>query len=196
MWDLTSEKDNKDYVFFAGQSEVNEDFDTFFNRIIKQLKSYELYCSNFVQVTLKLEMDSFSAINRKYAKYFNHQPPVRVCIQPKEQAEKVISLTLFATRQVMEHLHVQSVSQWAPANIGPYSQAIRCGKFVFLAGQIGLDPGSMTLQTGIVNQYVQIKANFSAVLETFGMSLNNNASKVICYVSEHADFTQLQEAFE
>ena len=72
MWDLTSEKDNKDYVFLAGQSEVNEDFDTFFNRIINQLKSYELDCSNVVQVTLHIEMDSFAAINSKYAKYFNH----------------------------------------------------------------------------------------------------------------------------
>lgn len=45
-------------------------------------------------------------------------------------------------------LHVQSISHWAPANIGPYSQAVRVGDFVYLAGQIGLVPGSMQLVNG------------------------------------------------
>jgi enamine deaminase RidA (YjgF/YER057c/UK114 family) len=40
-------------------------------------------------------------------------------------------------------LHVQSHSEWAPASIGPYSQAIEWRGLLFMAGQIPLDPGSM-----------------------------------------------------
>ena len=42
-------------------------------------------------------------------------------------------------------MHVQSFSHWAPANIGPYSQAVQIGDALFLAGQIGLVPGIMQL---------------------------------------------------
>lgn len=42
-------------------------------------------------------------------------------------------------------LHVQGLSYWAPANIGPYSQAIEIGEHVFISGQIGLIPSSLSL---------------------------------------------------
>ena len=47
-----------------------------------------------------------------------------------------------------KNLHVQGFSKWAPANIGPYSQAnlIGQGEVVMLAGQIGLNPGLMILK--------------------------------------------------
>jgi enamine deaminase RidA (YjgF/YER057c/UK114 family) len=45
-------------------------------------------------------------------------------------------------------LHVQSVSSWAPACIGPYAQGTRAMGLVHLAGQIGLDPPTMQLREG------------------------------------------------
>ena len=45
-------------------------------------------------------------------------------------------------------LHVQSVSAWAPACIGPYAQAAVGGGMLYMAGQIGLDPASMQLVPG------------------------------------------------
>ena len=45
-------------------------------------------------------------------------------------------------------LHVQSISAWAPACIGPYAQAACGGRLLHLAGQIGLDPASMQLVQG------------------------------------------------
>ena len=45
----------------------------------------------------------------------------------------------------LRFLHVQSISHWAPSNIGPYSQAVRRRDTTFLAGQIGLIPGLMRL---------------------------------------------------
>ena len=45
-------------------------------------------------------------------------------------------------------MHVQSVSHWCPANIGPYSQASKIGDFIHVAGQISLVPGSMQMVDG------------------------------------------------
>lgn len=51
-----------------------------------------------------------------------------------------------AWRQQQSTLHVQSVSRWAPSNIGPYSQAKTLGgSIVFVSGQIALDPSTMTI---------------------------------------------------
>lgn len=43
-----------------------------------------------------------------------------------------MSIVIFKGKK--ENLHVQSISKWAPANIGPYSQANMCGGYLFLAG--------------------------------------------------------------
>ena len=45
-------------------------------------------------------------------------------------------------------LHVQSISSWAPACIGPYAQAVASQGLLRMAGQIGLDPASMQLVEG------------------------------------------------
>lgn len=45
-------------------------------------------------------------------------------------------------------MHVQSKSHWAPANIGPYSQSVRVRNLIYLAGQIGLVPGSLEMVEG------------------------------------------------
>ncbi len=60
----------------------------------------------------------------------------------------------------------------APAPIGPYSQAIRAGGFVFLSGQIPLDPATGAIVTGDISaQTRQVLKNLSAVLEAAGSSL-------------------------
>ena len=45
----------------------------------------------------------------------------------------------------MDHLHVQGLSYWAPANIGPYSQSVKALGLLFMAGQIGLVPPTMAM---------------------------------------------------
>lgn len=52
----------------------------------------------------------------------------------------------------------------APAAIGPYSQAIALNGFLFMSGQLGLDPQSMILQEGIEAQTNQILQNIKAIL--------------------------------
>jgi reactive intermediate/imine deaminase len=62
-------------------------------------------------------------------------------------------------------------TEFAPAAIGTYSQAIRAGNTVYLSGQIGLDPYSMDLVEGIEGQIRRVFDNLKAVCEAAGGSL-------------------------
>lgn len=64
-------------------------------------------------------------------------------------------------------------SSQAPAAIGPYSQAIRAGIFLFASGQLGLDPATGNLHEGIEAQTRQALANIQAVLAEAGASVEN-----------------------
>jgi 2-iminobutanoate/2-iminopropanoate deaminase len=60
----------------------------------------------------------------------------------------------------------------APAAVGPYSQAVRLGDFVFTAGQIPINPATgQMVEGGIEAQTRQVLTNVSAVLEAAGTSL-------------------------
>ncbi|MDP1776374.1 MAG: Rid family hydrolase, partial [Moraxellaceae bacterium] len=52
----------------------------------------------------------------------------------------------------------------APAAIGTYSQAVKVGNTVYLSGQIGLDPATMTMVDGIEAQIIQVFENLKAVV--------------------------------
>ncbi|KAK2021423.1 adenine nucleotide alpha hydrolases-like protein [Colletotrichum zoysiae] len=102
-------------------------------------------------------MSDFPTVNKIYSRLFRHpNPPSRVTISCGGlQAESAINihLTVKPSLGLRERngLHVQSRSYWAPANIGPYSQAIDreaapAGvRAVTIAGQIPLVPASMML---------------------------------------------------
>jgi reactive intermediate/imine deaminase len=62
-------------------------------------------------------------------------------------------------------------TNFAPAAIGTYSQAVQVGKTVYLSGQIGLDPEQMTLVDGIEAQVRRVFDNLKAVTEATGGSM-------------------------
>merc|ERR1712192_93462 len=84
-----------------------------------------------------------------------------------------------------EVLHVQGVSHWAPANIGPYSQGVLASNQLHVSGQIGLLPGSMVLaegeaaQAGLGLRHVERVAKAMVPSISFG-----NVKRVVCYVVE------------
>lgn len=80
----------------------------------------------------------------------------------------------------------------APQAIGPYSQAVRAGTLVFLSGQIGLDPKTMELVSGVEAQAKQVFSNLKAVAEAAGASLNN-AVKLTIYMTDLNDFAKVNE---
>lgn len=62
----------------------------------------------------------------------------------------------------------------APAAVGPYSQAVRVGNFVYTAGQIALDPGTGKMVEGTISEQTeQALQNLEAVLTAAGCSLSD-----------------------
>lgn len=80
----------------------------------------------------------------------------------------------------------------APAAIGPYSQAVRVDHTVYLSGQIGLDPASMTMVDGIDAQIVRVLDNLKAVVEAAGGTLSDLA-RVTVYLTDLANFAKVNE---
>ena len=76
----------------------------------------------------------------------------------------------------------------APAAIGPYSQAVEANGFVFVSGQIALDPKSGSIVTGgIAAETAQVLANLEAVLAAAGCTLAD-VVKTTIYLTSLADF--------
>ena len=83
----------------------------------------------------------------------------------------------------------------APAAIGPYSQAVRLDRLVFVSGQIPIDPGSGELITGNIRlQTRQVMNNLKAVLTAAGSSLDK-VLKTTLYITHLQDFTQINEVY-
>lgn len=75
----------------------------------------------------------------------------------------------------------------APAAIGTYSQAVKVGSTVYLSGQIGLDPASMTLVEGIEVQVRRVFDNLKAVTEAAGGSMSDIV-KLNVFLTDLANF--------
>jgi 2-iminobutanoate/2-iminopropanoate deaminase len=83
----------------------------------------------------------------------------------------------------------------APAAIGPYSQAIQIGDFIFCSGQIPLDPQSGNMVAGgIVEQTHQVMANIGAVLHASGRDFSC-VVKTTIYLTDLADFATVNEIY-
>lgn len=84
----------------------------------------------------------------------------------------------------------------APAAIGPYSQAIRAGKTVYLSGQIALDPNSGELVgSGIHEQANQAFSNLEAVAQAGGGSLAD-CVKLTLYLTDLSQFGAVNEVMK
>ena len=83
----------------------------------------------------------------------------------------------------------------APAAIGPYSQAVKANGFLFLSGQIPLDPVTGELVYGGVSvQTHQVFANIKAILAVEGLSLKD-VVKASVFLSDMKDFIMMNEAY-
>ncbi len=83
----------------------------------------------------------------------------------------------------------------APAAIGPYSQGIVAGGFLFTAGQIALDPKSgHVVDGGVELQTERVMTNLAAVLKEAGASWSN-VVKTTVYLHDMADFPAMNEVY-
>jgi 2-iminobutanoate/2-iminopropanoate deaminase len=83
----------------------------------------------------------------------------------------------------------------APRAIGPYSQALRAGGFLFTAGQVGFDPATGELvDGGIAEQTRQVLQNIRAILEA-GDSKLAQVVKTTVFLVDMADFAAMNEVY-
>ncbi len=86
-------------------------------------------------------------------------------------------------------------SDQAPPALGPYSQAIVAGGFVFCSGMAGIDPTSGTAPEGIEAQTEQALRNLAAVLAAGGASMDDVVKTTIFYAHVE-DFAALNEVYD
>ena len=83
----------------------------------------------------------------------------------------------------------------APAAIGPYSQAVRAGEFLFASGQIPLDPQTgQFVAGGVAEQTEQVMQNLRAVLAAAGLELAH-VVKTTVFLADMNDFTAMNEVY-
>ena len=82
----------------------------------------------------------------------------------------------------------------APAAIGPYSQAIRTGGFIFTAGQVGGEPSDGALADGVAAQADRALRNLAAVLTEAGSSFER-VVKTTIFLADMADFAAVNEVY-
>ena len=82
----------------------------------------------------------------------------------------------------------------APGAIGPYSQGITVGDFVFTSGQIPVNPATGEIPEGIAAQAEQSCKNVAAILEAAGVTMEN-VVKTTCFLAEMGDFAAFNEVY-
>ena len=83
----------------------------------------------------------------------------------------------------------------APAAIGPYSQGIKAGGFVYVSGQIPLTPDTQEMVTGDIKaQAEQVMANVGAILEAAGSSFDK-VVKTTIFLTDMGDFAAVNEVY-
>ncbi|WP_068779583.1 RidA family protein [Paenibacillus sp. GM2] len=82
----------------------------------------------------------------------------------------------------------------APGAIGPYSQAVQVGDYLFTSGQLGLIPETGQLAEGIEAQTTQSLRNVSAILEAAGSGLDR-VVKTTVFLKDMNDFGKVNEIY-
>ena len=82
----------------------------------------------------------------------------------------------------------------APAAVGPYSQAVSHDNVLYVSGQLGLNPETMSLAEGFAAQAKQSLSNLAAILEEAGCAVNDIVS-VDVFLTDMAEFSTLNEIY-
>ncbi|XP_062863462.1 diphthine--ammonia ligase [Trichomycterus rosablanca] len=153
------------------------------------------------------DMKDFGKVNSVYCTYFHQSPPARVCVQVRLpvgqflQMDALLYDSAVATEEGwLQHrhtMHVQSISHWAPANIGPYSQAVQVDEAVFCAGQIALIPCTMEMLCGGPGPQAQLcYSHMEKVLGAMNSHLTlGHTLQAHCYVTDSRHIPAAKKAW-
>ena len=137
--------------------------------------------SDVIFTTILLRsMADFTAVNEVYGQLFiKPNPPARVTVacgksMPEQVSVMVSFVVNLGATAAQDGLHVQSRSYWAPANIGPYSQAISVpsnsedgSSVIYVAGQIPLVPASMEVLKELKDSDQETTSEIANEIESF-----------------------------
>ncbi|KAF9115840.1 hypothetical protein BGX27_006081 [Mortierella sp. AM989] len=136
----------------------------------------------FMQVFVS-DMGDFGVVNGAYKEFFDINPPPRACVGANLPNEIRIQVSCNAIRKSASSpkprktLHVQGISYWAPANIGPYSQATQQAYHAYIAGQIGMIPCTLDLPEppSLAKETAWSLRNLAQIAAVCQMDINNPA---------------------
>ncbi|KAM9381335.1 diphthine--ammonia ligase isoform 1-T1 [Phaethornis superciliosus] len=168
-----------------------------FSSLQASMTSEGLNLKDIILVHLYVKsMEDFSVINSVYVTEFDLCPPARVCVETLLPDGALFCMDCLAhkcdiamddvLRDEKLVMHVQSISHWAPASIGPYSQSIKVGDVLYCAGQIALVPCTMQLVSGGIRTEARVSLqHVGRVLQA--MSQETALHHIItatCYVTD------------
>jgi len=82
-----------------------------------------------------------------------------------------------------------------PNAIGPYSQAVRGGQFIFVSGQISLDPATQEIIDGDIREQTErVLQNIAGILEAGGSSMSK-VVRCVVYLKNMSDFEAMNEVY-
>uniref|UniRef100_A0A8V0XRA4 Diphthine--ammonia ligase n=1 Tax=Gallus gallus TaxID=9031 RepID=A0A8V0XRA4_CHICK len=168
-----------------------------FSSLQATITSEGLKLKDIILVHLYMKsMKDFNVINSVYVTEFDLCPPARVCVETLLPDGVLFCIDCLAhscdiaTDDVLSEeklvMHVQSISHWAPASIGPYSQSIKVGDILYCAGQIGLVPCTMKLVSGGVwTEAAVALSHVEKVLQAMSQKTTlRHVITAICYVTD------------
>lgn len=172
---------------------MQEDLTMVLRRIESQLDLDGFDWASVLYVHLYIsDMKQFALANEVYVRFITEKKchlgvPSRSTIElPLTQAGlgNAYVEVLVANDSSKRVLHVQSISCWAPSCIGPYSQATLHKDVLYMAGQLGLDPPTMTLCSGgAAAEMDKALENCEAVANCFNCSVASSAILLVIYCS-------------
>ncbi|XP_011036318.1 PREDICTED: diphthine--ammonia ligase-like isoform X1 [Populus euphratica] len=173
----------------------HEDLAIVLKHIESQLTGYGFGWEHVLYIHLYIaDMNEFATVNETYVRFITQDKcpfgvPSRSTIElPMLQASlgRAYIEVLVANDNSKNVLHVQSISLWAPSCIGPYSQATLHKEILHMAGQLGLDPATMTLcNEGPSAEMERALENSEAVANVFNCSISISAIVFTIYCSRN-----------
>ncbi|KAL3647697.1 hypothetical protein CASFOL_008665 [Castilleja foliolosa] len=174
-------------------ADVREDLKVVLTRVELLLNEHNCSWENVLYIHLYIaDMSEFAPANEQYLKFITQEKcrfgvPSRSTIElPLLQAGlgRAYIEVMVSRDNSKQVLHVQSISEWAPSCIGPYSQATLHKDVLYMAGQLGFNPPTMLLlEEGPALEFQQALVNAEAVAKSFNSSIWTSAVALIIYFS-------------
>ncbi|CAM0142061.1 unnamed protein product [Umbelopsis sp. WA50703] len=175
----------------ADIQDIKEETRQCMQNIERQLQEVDLTWKDVVMMQVYVaNMADFGLINQIYKTFFDINPPPRALVGTTLEKPAKLQIDVMARRSSSQDskqtMHVQGMSYWAPANIGPYSQSVITKELAFIAGQIGMIPNTLDLPQprSIVSEAALSLRNLENITKVLDMDLEKEVAICYCYVND------------